>query len=358
MPPASMLQMPDSDQQANWADLVKAHVLVVKAFLVDSDLEAALEQAINMVLSLVRIAQKEDGWICLPLMTATSELRQLGCMYWNMKNGEITLKNDTVPLDERLVDVLQKPFKTCLTDKSDTLARSKKQYVYFFANEVLRCYFKFAKYEAASNLSKVLSKAPNLPALDRSPKSHLVNFHYYNGLRQAAAAHTPGAAARQVPHRKATAWNRALDAVPATAGVLQPVPQPQGGRSGRLRRGIGGAAGPAAQKTALLHLPAAAAVCRAAAGPQGLRRDTEPPAAAGGPEARIRAERGPCVRAGRGREPARTPDRAGPRQGLHLARQQGGRPEQAAAVSKSGYPDIEETRCSLNEILRICKYNK
>ncbi|KAH3663873.1 hypothetical protein OGAPHI_005276 [Ogataea philodendri] len=185
LPPENMLSMPGSDQQDqldHWSDLVRAYVLVIKSFLVDSDLESAIEQSINMVQSMVRIAQKQDSWICLPLMTVTSELRQLACMYLNMKKGPVTLKNDTLPLDERLVDVLQKPFKTCLTDKSDTLQRSKKLYVYFFANEVLKCYFKFGKYEAASNLSKVLAKAPNLPNLDQSPKAHVVNFHYYNGL--------------------------------------------------------------------------------------------------------------------------------------------------------------------------------
>ncbi|VEU19654.1 DEKNAAC100529 [Brettanomyces naardenensis] len=143
----------------------------------------------ELVNELVRCAQHEGSWICIPLMTVTSELRKLVFIYIQSDEYKATKQKKRrqqdnngssfdLFLDEKLANVLQKPFKVCLSDKSD----EKKFAVYFFANELFRTYLKFGKYDAANNLCKVLQHSPNLPSLTTTSKSQSVTYRYFTAL--------------------------------------------------------------------------------------------------------------------------------------------------------------------------------
>ncbi|GMG56029.1 unnamed protein product [Ambrosiozyma monospora] len=164
--------------KAVYTQIVTAYIHLISC-LKNTNIMGAIENSMEMINSFVKCAQYETTWICVPLITVSTELRKLVFTYIETVNIEDT-KTDksSLPLDEKLIATLQKPFKVCHTDKSG----SKKIAVYFFANELFKCYFKFQKYEAASNLAKVLSKDMNLPPVEDAPKSHSVNYNYYTSL--------------------------------------------------------------------------------------------------------------------------------------------------------------------------------
>ncbi|ODV85182.1 hypothetical protein CANARDRAFT_176152 [[Candida] arabinofermentans NRRL YB-2248] len=180
----SFLYHPDVLQQRKdfYKQIFRSYSYLIKALLVDSSFEEAIKYSLKLVQQIVKCSQYETGWICTPMMTVTSELRQIVYIYIRLEGPKHNFMLDSVSIEEKLVDVLQKPLKICLTDKAESGAGTKKLYVYFFANELFKCYFKFQKIEAANNLAKVLKKALNLPSFEYVPKSHLVNYKYYNGL--------------------------------------------------------------------------------------------------------------------------------------------------------------------------------
>lgn len=147
----------------------------------------AIKYSSKIVTEVSKIARNEDRWICIPLMTVTTELRKLVMIYIQSSDYDEDVKlqekqkrqqygaDFQLSLDEELANVLQRPFKVCLSDKSE----EKKIAVYFFANELFRTYIKFEKFDAAKNMCKVLLHSPNLPPLSSVPKSQSVTYKYF-----------------------------------------------------------------------------------------------------------------------------------------------------------------------------------
>ncbi|QPG75525.1 hypothetical protein FOA43_002880 [Brettanomyces nanus] len=183
-PPLQILQQ--GDQLPNieeWSAIATAYCLLI------SDLKhlkfmGTISHSAELVNQIVRCAQRETGWICLPMMTVTSELRKLVFIYVQSseykaaKEHKLKQSQFDVYLDEKLANLLQKPFKVCLSDKCE----DKKFAVYFFANELFKTYMKFGKYDAANNMCKVFQHSPNLPDLSTVSKSQVITYRYFMAL--------------------------------------------------------------------------------------------------------------------------------------------------------------------------------
>ncbi len=187
LPPSEVLKNGGSFKNVNqWGTVVIAYFNLLSS-LKHLDFKNAIKDSSNMVSEVSKIARNEDRWICAPLMTVTSELRKLVMIYIQSSDYDADVKlqekrkqgqfgaDFQLSLDEELANALQRPFKVCLSDKSD----EKKGAVYFFANELFRTYIKFEKFDAARNMCKVLLHSPNLPSLSYVPKSQSVTYRYY-----------------------------------------------------------------------------------------------------------------------------------------------------------------------------------
>lgn len=185
-PPRTILQQDGSlyciDQ---WDAILTAYMKLI-ASLKQLDFKQTIDHSGTLVTEMSKCASKSHEWICLPLMTVTSELRKLVFIYIRSdtykkekaKKLRTNSSNFDLMLDEKLASVLQRPFKVCLSDKSD----EKTFAVYFFANELFRTYLKFDKYDAANNLCKVLQHSRNAPPLSSVPKSQSITYRYYMAI--------------------------------------------------------------------------------------------------------------------------------------------------------------------------------
>lgn len=150
----------------------------------ENNFDDTLLSCMKLVIDFCKCAERETNWLLPTLKEVTSELKNAfhQKILYDKKLG----KEISTELNEKIFDVLQKPFKICLQDKSD-IHESKKKSVYYFANILFETYFKFEKYEAANNLAKVLKNSLNLPNLNNVIKSDSVTCYYYKGLIECMA---------------------------------------------------------------------------------------------------------------------------------------------------------------------------
>ncbi|KAF6006366.1 hypothetical protein HII12_005111 [Brettanomyces bruxellensis] len=128
----------------------------------------AIKYSSKIVTEVSKIARNEDRWICIPLMTVTTELRKLVMIYIQSSDYDEDVKSQEkqkrqqygadfqLSLDEELANVLQKAIQG-----------------------LFKTYIKFEKFDAAKNMCKVLLHSPNLPPLSSVPKSQSVTYKYF-----------------------------------------------------------------------------------------------------------------------------------------------------------------------------------
>lgn len=178
-PPGKLFEDGNRIQEPqHWGGLITEYFEAVHQ-LKQSSLQGAIEHSMEMVNELVRCARPESGWIVGPLKTVSSELRQLVFEYVKTQEYEREKEQDSdeyaSSLDDKLANTLQKPFKVCVSDKTD----EKKPAVYFFADELFKTYVRFGKFDAAQNLVKVLQHTVGIPSLKKVSKSDAVTYYYY-----------------------------------------------------------------------------------------------------------------------------------------------------------------------------------
>ncbi|CDK26326.1 unnamed protein product [Kuraishia capsulata CBS 1993] len=165
----------------NWREVVKAYLHVTKVALKENDLKKVVFSQTELLTHLSRCAERESNWVLPALLLVTRQVSFLYSAYEGQKSKEALAEEEELAVLEKVVEAVNRPFKICLSDKSD-LRFSKKSAVYFFAGQLFKYYRTMKKYELSKSIEKALAaSATELPSITAIPKKSAVIYLYYSG---------------------------------------------------------------------------------------------------------------------------------------------------------------------------------
>ncbi|CAK5264031.1 unnamed protein product [Mycena citricolor] len=160
-----------------WDDIAIQYVLTCSHIARDRRVDAFKEHS-QLVSHFFRFFTENRGWTLPALFSVLRDVRDIAYEAdWHARvhnqNGECL---------EEAARTVAKAFSNCMVDRVSPPEESRKWGVYYVAGLAMKCYFRIKHISLTKNVIKALNNTPDIPPLQRYPRSHQVTYRYYLGM--------------------------------------------------------------------------------------------------------------------------------------------------------------------------------